>query len=287
MVAACPCGGREWKDAVATRMRRCCGCGLLAPAHPLDRGALADWYARDYWAQYREEQTGPDRDNLYAHVLAWLERESPGRGTVLDVGCGGGAFLSRCQAAGWKAVGVEPSRDAAEHARRRGIEVHEQSWPVPAMADESVEAVTFINVLDHLPDPFEALREAARVLKPGGLLYLRVPNAPLHAWVKRSLATLGLNQVAVLHVYGFGRRSLSQLLPRFGFAPLAVRTAPPAQGYAYPKGPSFRAWGYRLLKRADLAWYRMSRGLGLDRLGWGASLEVLARKASSSTGGRP
>lgn len=285
MITTCPCGSNEWDEralAETLQMRRCGGCGLLAPVNPPYSRDLMAWYETDYWKKYREEQTGTERDNLYAHVLAWLERLSPRRGTVLDVGCGGGRFLSLCQAKGWKAMGVEPSRDAAAHARQRGLEVCVEAWPVATHADASVDAVTFINVLDHLPDPFKALREAARVLKPEGLLYIRVPNAPLHARLKQLLALVGLEDVAVLHLYGFGRRTFSVLLPRMGFAPLAVRTAPPSQGHAYQKSSAFRAWGYRLLKLADLASYRMSALLGLDRLGWGASLEVMARKTPVS-----
>jgi hypothetical protein len=88
--------------------------------------------------------------------------------------------------------------------------------------------------------------------------------------------------MAVLHLYGFGRRTFSVLLPRLGFTPIMICTAPPAQGHAYQKSSVFRAWGYRLLKLADLASYRTSALLGLDRLGWGASLEVMARKTPGS-----
>jgi len=286
MAETCPCGSREWENAAVQQMRRCRGCGLLAPVHRPDGRDLTEWYEKEYWKHYHEEQMGTGRDNLYRHALAWLNRWLPGRVTVLDIGCGGGRFLSFCQAKGWKAIGVEPSQEAAVYARRRGLDVHSQTWPVLDIADESVEVVTFINVLDHLPDPFGALREAARVLKPGGLLYIRVVNAPLHAWVKRSLASVGLDQVAVLHLYGFGRRSLSRLLPRFGFMPIAVRAAPPAKGHPYDTDSTLLDWGYGLLKQADRSWYWVSRLLGLGRLGWGPSLEALARKAPVSTGAR-
>ena len=286
-IETCPCGASRWEDTAVLRMRRCSGCGLLAPVNPPYSRDLTAWYETEYWKHYHEEQTGTERDNIYAHALAWLDRRSPGRGTVLDVGCGGGRFLSLCQAKGWKAVGIEPSLDAAAHARRRGLDVLGHAWPVPSIADESVDAVTFINVLDHLPDPFEALREAARVLKPEGLLYIRVPNAPLHAWLKRSLAHAGLEQMAVLHLYGFGRRTFALLLPRLGFTPLAVRTAPPASGYPYQNRVMPPAWQYRALKRADQVLYWISRLSGLDRLGWGPSLEVLARKTSVASGAHP
>ena len=283
MVAACLCGSSKWDERTLTetlQMRRCRGCGLLAPVDPPHGREQTAWYETEYWKLFSEEQTGTERDNIYAHILAWMERLSPQRGTVLDVGCGGGRFLSLCQAKGWKAVGVEPSLEATALARRRGLEVHGQAWPAPVIADESVEAVTFINVLDHLPDPVGALREAARVLKPAGLLYIRVLNAPFHAWLKRSFAHVGLEQVAVLHLYGFNRRAFPLLLPRFGFEPLAVRASPPAQGYAYQKRVMPPAWQYRALKLADRVFYIASRALGLDRLGWGPSLEVMARKTS-------
>jgi len=256
----------------------------LSPVNPPHSPDQAVWYETEYWKLNYEEQTGPGRDNLYAHALSWLNRLLPGRGTVLDVGCGGGRFLSLCRAERWKAIGVEPSRDAAVYARQRGLEVYNQAWPVLSIADESADAVTFINVLDHLHDPFEALHEAARVLKPGGLLYIRVPNALLHAWLKRVFAHVGLEEVAVLHLYGFGPRTFSRLLPPFGFVPLTVRTSPPAQGHAYEHGSVLRAWGYAVLKLTDRLLYWTSRLLGFDRLRWGLSLEVLARKTSVSSG---
>lgn len=292
MTEPCPCGG-GWEEAgyaAAWAMKRCQRCGLLAPQHAPVSEDLTRWYETEYWRQYRDEQTGAERDNLYAHVLAWLERVVSGRGTVLDVGCGGGRFLSLCQTHGWRAVGVEPSLEAATHARQDGIEVHGSVWPSPAIADESVEAITFINVLDHLPDPFEALREAARVLKPGGLLYIRVPNAPLHAWLRRRLAGVGGQWMTILHLYGFGRRAFSLLLPRLGFAPIAIRTAPPAAGFPYRNSEARPAWPsciFRVLKPLDQAWYRLARLSGLDRLGWGLSLEVLARKPPAPLGSRP
>jgi hypothetical protein len=125
------------------------------------------------------------------------------------------------------------------------------------------------------------------VLKPDGLLYIRVPNAALHAWAKRLLAPMGLDQVATLHLYGFGRRTFPGLLPRFGFRPFAVRTAPPAKGHPYKEDRVFRAWAYLALKVADRSWYWLSRVLLLDRLGWGPSLEVMARKTPGETGAHP
>jgi SAM-dependent methyltransferase len=242
----------------------------------------ARWYREHYWSQYREEQQGPARDNVFEHVLAVLERHRPSRGTLVDMGCGGGALLARANKAGWKGVGVDLSPDAVEAARARGVEAYAQDCLRCPLPDESAEAVTMVNVLDHLPDPFAALEEARRLLKPAGLLYLRVPNAP----VQRLLASLPwANRVAVLHLFGFGRRAFAHHLPRKGFAVASIRAAPPSLGLAYEAASSGegRLWGWvKSVHRAVSRW--LSRA-GLDRLAWGPSIEVVATKTTTRPAG--
>jgi SAM-dependent methyltransferase len=243
-----------------------------------EAGELRRWYAGEYWDRYRDEQVGAARDNVHAHVLGLLASMSPTGGRLVDVGCGGGAFLRAARAAGWRASGFDPSAGAVAHARAEGLDAHELAWPPCPLGDASVEAVTFINVLDHLPDPFAALREARRVLKPGGLLYVRVPNGPFHARLMGLAARVGLRGLTVFHLYGFGRKALLHHLPLMGFERVTVQAAPPAAGDPYGGDG---AWGdrvRRVLKLAASLAERSLHRLGLGRLGWGPSIEVWAVK---------
>jgi SAM-dependent methyltransferase len=239
---------------------------------------VAQWYRDHYWQQFGAEQQGTARDNLCRHVMDMILLNRPSHGTLVDVGCGGGALLMRGVDCGWRGIGFELSRAAVSRARSRGLEVHEQSWLPCPLADDSADAVTFLNVLDHLIKPFDALKEAWRVLRPGGQIYIRVPNGPLHYQLSRLLSGCGLAHLTVMHLYGFGRRALSYHLTRLGFEAVEVRTSPPSQADAYGvdgKGRSlFRHWA----KRLDRTLYGVMNRTGMDRWGWGLSVEALARK---------
>jgi SAM-dependent methyltransferase len=118
--------------------------------------------------------------------LELLLRWRPGVKSLLDVGSGYGSFVLVARAAGIDAHGVElapyevrfarerlaaerPSDDA-EDVYRDG-DAHTLPFP-----DATFEAVTFWNVLEHVPDASRAIAEAARVLRPGGVLALIAPN---------------------------------------------------------------------------------------------------------------
>lgn len=239
-------------------------------------------YREDYWQQYRDEQVGVARRNVYEHVLAWMERMMPRPGVLVDIGCGGGALLALCRDRGWKGIGFDPSHQAAAYARARGLDVQAEAFPPCFLADATADVVTFINVLDHLRDPFTALQEAWRVLRPGGFLYLRVPNGPFHAALLALSAVLPTDRLAVFHLYGFGRTSLLHHLSRLGFEEIIVRSAPPSQSDPYMQAGEHWNIGRTILKGINQAGFYLLRGLGLTRQAWGPSIEVMARKSDPS-----
>jgi SAM-dependent methyltransferase len=93
----------------------------------------------------------------------------------LDVGCGYGAMLPGLGRYG-PVTGIDVFEEAIEHCRRRGFERVRQAsaYELPA-ADESLELVTFFDCLEHLDDDLAALREAERVLRPGGAVAISGP----------------------------------------------------------------------------------------------------------------
>lgn len=281
----CPCGAAPVSAmAVCGRsaLLRCRVCEMVVRARMPLQKELDDCYRDKYWSCFQAEQIGTARDNVHLHALEWLMQMCPEAGTVVDVGCGAGAFLLCCRERGWKGVGIDPCPSAVERAVAMGLDAHVRSWPSSLLGNETADAVTFINVLDHLRDPFKALQKAWRVLRTGGLLYIRVPNGALHTRLIAPLSVIGFGGLPVVHLYGFSRAAFRFQLPRLGFAVRAVRTAPPSQGDAYGAGNGSGGAAFRrFLKKADQLLYTVLALSGLDRLLLGPSIEVMAVKVPS------
>ena len=98
---------------------------------------------------------------------------------VLDIGCGGGLFLSLLKRQGADVIGIELSDSRAQYAAtKHGLEIHKQ----PIESDfwqkgyaNYFDAVTLWDVIEHVNYPFQTLQSAAKVLKKGGLLLIDTP----------------------------------------------------------------------------------------------------------------
>ena len=121
----------------------------------------------------------PGRERYLQWLLALLRRHGVESGPVLDLGAGYGFWLAALAQAGYEPAGVELSPVAAAQARERsGASVSTGSADDPLPYDDaSFAAVTMLDVIEHLPRYPTALLECARVLAPGGKLFVITLNA--------------------------------------------------------------------------------------------------------------
>ena len=103
---------------------------------------------------------------------------------VLELGCGTGLILERVAEVAKEAVGIDLSEGMAERAKERGLDVHIGSVCDLPFDDDEFDVTYSFKVLAHVPDIGAALREAARVTRPGGHLLLEFYNP----WSLRYLA---------------------------------------------------------------------------------------------------
>ena len=96
---------------------------------------------------------------------------------VLDYGCGSGDYLLRLLPLGYELAGVEFDAILLERLTERGIPVVDVADVDRVAWDASFDHITLSHVLEHVPDPHALLARLFRWLRPGGTLFLEVPNA--------------------------------------------------------------------------------------------------------------
>lgn len=206
------------------RLVRCLNCGLIYQNPQLTPDELLAYYPFDAYERY---DTAPDDDRpaerglvrRYERIMHYRRRN----GAILDVGCATGAFLDVMQRRGWQVSGVELNPEAADHARRhRGLEVQTGSLEESHLAESIFDVVTMWDVFEHVPDPRRTLQEVKRVLKPGGLLAMSLPNPTSIEARLFGRAWAGWDRPRHLHL--FTPAVLSQYLAEAGFDQMHIES---------------------------------------------------------------
>lgn len=207
---------------------RCTKCGQLLSQCTEDR----------YW-QSMEEFEAPQgtlpserslasrfrRSKKFLDQITRLLDKSPGEIKLLDVGCSSGAFLADAVKMGFRAEGVEPAAAPVATAQAAGLNVRQGLLQDIGYADGQFDAVSLLEVIEHLQDPHALLQECRRILRPGGILLVGTGNAASWTfaaegarWEYLSIAGHGG------HVSFYNPQSLGTLAQRSGFSVAAVRT---------------------------------------------------------------
>jgi ubiquinone/menaquinone biosynthesis C-methylase UbiE len=192
---------------------------------------------------------------------------------LLDVGCGRGEFalFMRLQwkngMDAWDYLGLDPSWQQLKHRDipTLGLGFLQAAAEQIPLQDMAAHGVLLKEVIDHCYDPLKVLKEAARLLKPGGVLVMTVTNDK--SWFKRLLPRVNASRKAEQadHLFFFGPAELKKLAPEAWFDRAEVET------YNYLKLPRFleKALGLlgagvcrSVLKLTDTLGKKLLPGLG-------------------------
>jgi 2-polyprenyl-6-hydroxyphenyl methylase/3-demethylubiquinone-9 3-methyltransferase len=231
----------------------------------------------------------PVRYGYFQRILG--ELAIAGR-AVLDIGCGGGYLAEAFAADGFQVTGLDPAvnsiRAAQRHAAETGLQIRYEVGRGESLpfADETFDIVCCCDVLEHVDDVGQVLREAARTLKPGGVFLYDTVNRTLRS----KLVVIKVCQDWI----GFGAPNahvwekflqpdeLMELLRAVGLTPGGVR------GITAAKRPAALLYGLWKIRRstirgaavADTFALRETSDLGISYMGW-------ARRASSCKRNNP
>jgi SAM-dependent methyltransferase len=218
-----------FSQAPPWRVVRCRTCGLVFRNPTEKREALRETYseetpARDALLALHEAQRAS-----YRTQTRRLTRRLARRGTGLEVGSYVGAFLAAARESRWQFEGLDVNPHVNAFVRSLGFAVHDGDLE-RFRPDRAFDAVAIWNTFDQLPDPRAAVRAAWRLLRPSGVLAIRVPNGACYArWRARltspsasvrAVATSVLahnNLLTFPYRFGFSPASLTRLLADVGF----------------------------------------------------------------------
>jgi 2-polyprenyl-3-methyl-5-hydroxy-6-metoxy-1,4-benzoquinol methylase len=158
------------------------------------------------------------------HEFRHLPRRPARGGTVLDLGCGNGAFLQSAKSCGWEVVGVDPDPEAAANGIRMGLNIHLCSVEEFDAKDESFDVITLSHVIEHVHDPIQVLKSCYRLLKNGGQLWLETPNIDSFGHELYGRNWRGLEPPR--HLQLFNQTSLNSALQTAGFVGIRTVSGP-------------------------------------------------------------
>jgi SAM-dependent methyltransferase len=228
------CGAREG-TLIEDKDRRgrpltvaCCKVCGLAYVDPLPSvSELAAFYAQRYRREYKSAAT-PRLQHIYRAGCVALDRlrtvallaRPPAR--VLDCGAGGGEFAYLTARLGYRLTGIEPNDGYREHARAEyGVDLRPGTLEDAWFEAGEFDLITAFHVIEHLRDPRHGLAKLAGWLKPGGHLYIEVPNALTEV-------SSPANLYHSAHLFYFAPGPLVRLARLAGLSPVLV-DGPPSQ----------------------------------------------------------
>jgi 2-polyprenyl-3-methyl-5-hydroxy-6-metoxy-1,4-benzoquinol methylase len=188
-----------------------------------DESAIGPFYKSESYISHTDTRKGlvnrlyhiVRNHTLQAKRKAMRKALGRDKGSILDYGCGTGAFLGVMKDAGWTVAGIEPDADARRIAMAaHGVEPAEPG-ALKDMPDASFDIVTLWHVLEHVYDLHDTLQHLHRVLKPGGHLFIAVPN-----YTSADAVHYGTDWAAwdvPRHLYHFAPKTIPMLMEKHQF----------------------------------------------------------------------
>ncbi|MEO6028112.1 MAG: class I SAM-dependent methyltransferase [Candidatus Binatia bacterium] len=245
------CGNGTYRlvvDMGWRRILRCSDCGLVR-ADPLP---TFDEKLASETNDYEVDAACPEVQDLFNNYhrdyvvdpiilrmqqhLGDLEKTLGGPGSLLDIGAATGIFMHLARERGWTPLGIELCEErAAAAAKEFDLSIHTGMFTADSLDGRRFDAATMLDVVEHTTDPLAMLESAHAVLRPGGAVFVAVPNQNCLLTVLVNLyARLGgpsaqklLPRLYVpIHLHYFTPRTLTRLVTDAGFRVVHLEHAP-------------------------------------------------------------
>ena len=161
----------------------CYLCGFIHAVPFISKKDLENFYSKKFYNQKRKKNYFKDQEKdkiwwekIFNERIDTFEKILKKKGTILDVGCGPGFFLKYAKKRGWKTIGIEPSKNAVDFAKKKlGLKVSIGNFDL-LKKYKNIDVIYTHGVLEHIQNPLEFLDLAKKSLSKKGLIFTSVAN---------------------------------------------------------------------------------------------------------------
>lgn len=232
---------------------RCSQCGLvrvepMPSADEVRRLYTSNYFKQDFSCGVRKGtylESEAMRVGEYRELLKDIQSYRPS-GKLLEVGCAAGSFLNYARRSGYEVLGVDVSEWAARTAKEQfGLEVRVGRLMEVDLPYRSFDVIFLGDLLEHEPEPLVLLEEVRRLLKPEGIVavkvptyvnsfYYRVARTMAVSWIIRRVNVRLLQAMKLFHqgpvlppyhLYEYSRQNLVELYNKAGLNEIGHRTS--------------------------------------------------------------
>ena len=165
-------------------VHKCASCGFEFTQDVPDETVIGKYYESVDYISHSDTSKGFSnkiyrlvRDFMLLRKKNLIEKVTGlQHGSLIDIGSGAGYFANTMKKSGWQVEGIEINDNARNNsASRFGLKVSSPDQ-ISVLEPDSRDCITLWHVLEHFQDPFSYIAEIKRVLKPGGICLIALPN---------------------------------------------------------------------------------------------------------------
>lgn len=174
--------------------------------------------------QYKLDSTSPSE--YYTHAektdkevfdkrIKIIERFAK-KGKLLDVGCSVGTFLEVANKRGWEVEGIEANENSVKYCKTKGLRVRAAFFEKDTFKNNEFDVIHMGDVIEHFPDPVEAIKNSRLFLKDNGVLAIVTPNFD-------SFIAKLFHVKPIEHLFYFNCQTTKKILEDNGFRILLIK----------------------------------------------------------------
>jgi len=179
------CGAKESKflfQKNGYNIVQCSKCGLAYVNPQPEKEEIKEFY-KDHQEFYMERYPRKERSKLrdarreIKRIRRLISPKKIDSSKILDIGCSCGFLLKEVQDLGGDAFGIDISEWEVKYAKKKiGVKADVRAFTVSKLPPESFDVITMFDILEHLLNPFQGLKECFQILKEGGILIVGTPD---------------------------------------------------------------------------------------------------------------